>query len=82
MHEPNDDQPPATETQPYGLTPAHWNSLRTRARLQAWVAARENGVWDVGVCDAIADAAVDAVRDHLMLWHEQDPVRHPATARP
>lgn len=72
-----DDQPP----DPYGLTSAHWDGLTRCAVIAGWQTARARGVSDPDLSDAIAWAAVDAVRERMMEWHAQDPVRHPATTR-
>lgn len=52
------------------LTNTHWEALRTQAQLHGWVAARERGI-SVADCDAIAEAAVDAVRERIELWASQ-----------
>jgi hypothetical protein len=47
------------------LDSAQWASLKSWALAAAWVASREQGLWDVATCDAIATAAVGAVRARL-----------------
>ncbi len=71
---------PAAETpDPYGLTSAHWEALETVAVLHGWVASKEAGMVKSSVSDAIAVAAAEAIKERLLLWHSQDPERHPAT---
>ena len=43
-------------------------SIRTTAHLGGWVGSRAAGCWDVKLCDAIAEAAVDAVLERFREW--------------
>jgi hypothetical protein len=51
------------------LSSTHWERIRINAHLKAWGIARELGL-TVAQCDAIADAAVDAVRRTLESWEK------------
>lgn len=48
--------------------PTHLGVLETRAVLGGWVGAREAGLWDTQVSDAVATAAWGAVLDLLRKW--------------
>ena len=52
------------------LTRAHWEALRIRAHLGGWAEARERGI-SAADCDAIADAALAAVRERIEEWASQ-----------
>jgi len=42
--------------------------IRTKAHLGGWVGSRAAGCWDTKLCDAIAEAAVDAVLERFREW--------------
>lgn len=46
-------------------------AIRTRARLAAWVVARQHGV-GVEACDAIADATLESFYDYMREWAEEE----------
>ena len=43
-------------------------SIRTTAHLGGWVGSRAAACWDVKLCDAIVDAAIDAVLERFREW--------------
>ena len=52
------------------LNETYWEMLHIDARLKAWVVARELGL-SVAQCDAVANAAVDGVRERLEAWEAE-----------
>lgn len=60
------------------LASTHWESLTTRAVLNAWVEARQMGL-TVEQCDRIALAAVGGVRELIETWARQQNEPDPGT---
>lgn len=58
------------------MHPTMVRALKVRVRLAGWAAMREmlpREQWCVDLCDAIADAAADAVLKQLQDWGAEEP---------
>lgn len=53
------------------ITDVHWDHLKTRVHLAGWAQARQIGL-TVEQCDAITEAALNAVRQTLEQWATEE----------